>query len=62
MRYHNRNIFNNATLEFPNWGFWMLHVLGIVTVFTFGLKLGWRKGIRLPAVAAELLRLFVFRH
>lgn len=61
MLYHDKNVFNNTTFEFPHGGFWILHVLGILAVFVLGVKLGWRRGTSLPSLAAEMVKLLAFR-
>ena len=54
------NWFDDTTIEFPRYGFWIIHVISCIVIFAMGMRFALRR-IPLPFVAYRLLRRMMHR-
>ena len=53
--YRHRNWLDDTTMEFPRFGFWIIHIISCIVLFVLGMRFALRRA-PLPFVAYRLLR------
>ncbi|NLP40728.1 MAG: hypothetical protein GX348_00760 [Veillonellaceae bacterium] len=38
MGYYNKNWIDDTPMEFPRWAFWLVHVVGPILIFIWGMR------------------------
>lgn len=56
-----KNKKSDAAQQFHGLGFWLLRRIGLLTVFTIGLKMGKLRRLTIPGVVFTFLRMLAFR-
>ncbi len=56
MGYYNDNWVDDTILEFPKCGFWLVHILGFLLLFSLGMRFAIRR-VPLAIVAYRFLKL-----
>jgi len=54
------NWFDDTTMEFPRFGFWVIHVISCIVLFVLGMRFALRR-VPLPFVAYRLLCRMIHR-
>jgi len=54
------NWLDDITLDCPRFGFWIIHVIGYVLLFSLALRFALRR-VSLPLIAYRLLRGMIYR-
>jgi len=58
--HQHENWIDDTVLEFPQFWFWMIHVMGAVMLFVLGMRFAFRRAPA-PIVAYRLLRTLLHR-
>ena len=56
----NEDWLDDITLDFPRFGFWIIHVIGYVLLFSLALRFALRR-VSLPLIAYRLFRGMIYR-
>lgn len=55
MGYYNKNWIDDTTIEFPQWGFWLIHIIGVILIFTWGMRFAINRA-PIPLMGYRLMR------
>lgn len=56
MGYYNDNWVDDTAIEFPKFGFWLLHVFGVLFLFWMGMRFAVRR-VPLAIIAYRFLKM-----
>lgn len=60
MKFHRDNWIDDTVLEFPQMGFWALHMISAVLIFALGMRFAVRRA-PLPIIGYRFLRMLLHR-